>query len=601
MEMQAKIIEILQDAIVENNRILNSYYYFHNQTFTNMTKTLKDLTKDIYNIVFVDITLLKDFILHFSIDKVSKEKMYEDIKGIIELLQISKDEGTTIQLNSSKKKLLQQFLDEIRNYIIDKEENLLDKNIDIKQLKHETKKYEEMVQTLTETKSMNFIIDIDLLKELFDTKKLSEEEKKKMYQFIFKYNQKIYDFRIGNYNIKQLQMLGESDLNKLKKIFKNFGYDFDSLPVNLQKEIIEKATLNNVRKVFLALEANGYDLKAKIWSYLLVSLLIYSDNVTIHKISKLAFSKGLTSSQVLRIGSILIKQTGEDSSDDNRFHIISISNEKSIIKGSALDFEKNIKTLGSWGLSVKYIYERLPDVLACSNKVLSHNLSLFQDYGFSIRGRANKICYSTLSALLCYNSADVIDQFIECHPLGLEYLKRNLSVLREVSSSNDLLFYKLYYSNKYCGSEEAFIRIINHKDSILAFQGIVSGLSTLYLDSYKDINEKNKYEVTGSFVPVYSIDYNHAIQNKISRDIDASIFDNVYIQHINRYSDSKEPLLYNFDGIRISKMKVLRVLDTLLKAEISVNDESFLFALLYKTIISKDDFKKISNMVKLES
>lgn len=495
------------------------------------------------------------------------------------------------------------ILDDYYLHFANEKENLLEDNEEILRLEKTTKKYERMLKCLNNPKNTIRITDVDLLRSLFLEKGLTEEDKSIMYRFILEYNQNIYDFSIGNCNMKQLQSMGKGDINKLKQVFVHFGYDFDVLPSFLQEEIIEKATVHNIERVFEALKKNGYSLNLEKDAYFLVSLFIGSNGAVIDKVSKMAFSKGLTKEQVLAIRSVLIKQDCGISKSYfyDRFHIEDDSSKEFMIAGSTSDFEKNIKTLMDWGLSVKYVYDRLPSVLICPNEVLSHNLKVFQDYGFSIRCKANKICYSTLSALLHYNTVDVIDRFIEVHPLSLEYLRRNLSVLREVSSINDLLFYKLYYSNKYCSSEEAFIRIINHRDSMLAFQGSVSGLSSLYHDSYKDINDKNKYEITGTFTPTYSLDYYSLIKNKISGEIDASIFDNPYIQHINTYSDPREPLLYNFDGIRISKLKVLRMVNALLNSRVIVNRDSFLFALLYNTIISRDDFSKIEEIIQLES
>lgn len=602
MAIQDQLIGMLQDCITENRRILNNYYNIQDKYFGKMLEVEAKLSKNINDIISVDFTLIRDFVFNFSMSEAEQEKMLEELKVIIRLLQLNRDNGTTLKLSPLQENLLQQFLDELRNNITSKKSNLEELNVDVLEVEKATKKYKRLLKSLSNPKNVNMITDIDLLRGLFLEKGLTEEEMNMMYRFILGYNQKIYDFRIGNCNMKQLQSMGKSDIDKLKKTFQGFGYDFDILPPFLQDAILEKATLNNIRKVFKSLKKNGYQLDLERDNYLLASLLIDSNDVVIDKMSQLAFSKGLTQEQVLKIGSVLIPSPKGISKGNfyDRFHIIDTSSQGLMVFGSARDFEKNIKTLGAWGLSVKYVYDRLPSILVCSNEVLSHNLSLFQDYGFSIRCRSTKICHSTFSALLHYNTAEVIDRFIEVHPLGLEYLRRNLSVLREVNSIDDLIFYKLYYSNKYCGSEEAFIRIINNKDSMLAFQGIVSGLSSLYIDSYKDINDKNKYEITGTFKPVYRLDYQLLIKNKIGREIEASIFDNPYVQHINMYSDPREPLLYNFDGIRISKMKVLRVVDALLRSRVAIDDDSFLFALLYNTIISRDEFDKIKGMIQLE-
>ena len=149
-------------------------------------------------------------------------------------------------------------------------------------------------------------------------------------------------------------------------------------------------------------------------------------------------------------------------------------------------------------------------------------------------------------------------------------------------------------------NKEAFIKIINNKSTVLCLQGEVSGLTPLYQISYANINEQNKRAITKTFIPTYSIDYYSVIKDKIDLEIEASIFDNPYIQYVNKYSDHKEPLLYNFNGIRISKMKVLRVFDAIINSGIPSSEEAFLFSLLYNTIISKDDYLKLQKIIRIE-
>lgn len=476
-------------------------------------------------------------------------------------------------------------------------------NVYKKQVEKENRNYKKIITALSDSKSKNFITDLEIIDKLLEINNVSEENRNDIYQFILKYNKKVYDYKIGNCSIKDLELLGENDISKLKKLFTKYGYDFDKLPSKIQEVIVDKASINNIKEVFEALLNNNYKLNIEKDAYLLMSLLIGSNKSTISKISKLAFSKGLTSDEVLTIGGILIEQSKNKVRSNKlyeRFNIENVIDDGPRVVGSEEDFEKNVKELGKWGISVRYIYDRCKYVLICSNEVLSHNLSLFQDYGFSLKTKNNKLCFSTLSALLKYNTVEIIDRFIEVHPFGLEYLKNNLSILRQVSSLEDLVFYKLYYSNKNFGSEAAFIKIVNNNLSQLALQGKVSGLSSTYYNAYANINEDSKYIITNIFIPTYSRDYYSLIKNKISNDISATIFDNKYIQCVNRYSDYKEPLLYDFDGIRISKLKVLRIFDTLLKVGVEANDESFLYALLYNTMISRDDFVKISKMVKLE-
>ena len=80
--------------------------------------------------------------------------------------------------------------------------------------------------------------------------------------------------------------------------------------------------------------------------------------------------------------------------------------------------------------------------------------------------------------------------------------------------------------------------------------------------------------------------------------IDFEIFDNEFIQNINVYSDKEEPLIYNFEGIRISKIKVLRIFNALLKNHVLANMDSFMFSVTYNTIINQNDYNRLADIIK---
>lgn len=603
MIIQSRLLELLNLYITKENKIIDEYYCFHDQELDFKIELEKKLKNDINSLLAVDLAKIKKLVNDFLLEEHEKKEIISELKVIVKLLNLNVVNGTSLELSSKQKALIDKFLECLESYIISRKNYSLNCTINIEEVEKNVKMYKKMYNALKNPKGMTFISDVFILEKLFKEFDVSYDEQEDIYEFILKYNKRIFECKSGTGNIKELGLLGKIDLDKLKDVFNKFGYEFDKLPIEIQEYIINRATIINIKDVFKALERNGYKLDIEKDYYLLMSLLTESDKLTIDHVSGLAFSKGLTPEQVLKIGGILIKQTKskvKSSKAYNRFFVEDVGEVTYKIYGSSLDFEKNVHELSKWGISVKYVYDRCKYVLACSNDVISHNLAVFQEYGFSLKRKVNKICSATWSALMQYNTVDIIDRFIEVHPLGFEYLKNNLSVLRQIDSLDDLVFYKLYYSYKNCGYEEAFLNIINNNVSLLCFQGKVSGLTSLYTSSYANINASNKYEITNTFVPTYSRDYYALIKNKIDREIAASIFDSPYVQHINVYSDSREPLVYNFNGVRISKLKVLRVFDALLEVGVDANDESFLFAVLYNTIISKDDYEKIRKIIKLK-
>lgn len=598
MITKEQLIDILQRFVTRGQEVISQYKSLEKVDLKTEEEIYNDVVTDFFNIVNIDLKILKKLILRFSISSDDGSQMISDLKVIIKLLKLSSHGDVATILSEEQMTTLNKFLINLKKDL-DNNYEFINKRYDLDEINKEIKVSKKIIKALLDSNNSTFITDIFLLNSAFKALDISTEEMTDILKFILKYNRQIYDYKTGNCNIKTLTLLGKTNISELKDIFSRFGFDFESFSVKVKDNIMQFANVSNIENVLRSLKKNGYDVKDE---YLLMGLIIGSDELTIDRISSLAFARGLLPDEVLKIGSILIKQSCnrvKSSLIHDRFLIFNFIDPNLYVFGASDDFEKNIKELSKWGISVRYVYERVPQVLCSSNIVLTHNLALFQEYGFSLKTKTNKLSSPVISMLMNYTTYQIIDRFIEVHPLGIEYLRENLSILKQIKRLDDLVFYKLYYSSKNDKDNSAFMLIVD-SNSYLCMQGKVSGLSSIYYDSYASINEDNKYIITKAYTPVYTRDYYALVKNEIDHDIDARVFDSPYIQHINKYSDKKEALVYNFDGIRISKLKVLRIFDALLNAGILLDDESFLFAVLFNTIISQEDYEKVKSMISLE-
>lgn len=598
MITKEQLIDILQRFVTRGQEVISQYKSLEKVDLKTEEEIYNDVVTDFFNIVNIDLKILKKLILRFSISSDDGSQMISDLKVIIKLLKLSSYGDVATILSEEQIATLNKFLINLKKDL-DNNYEFINKRYDLDEINKEVKVSKKIIKALLDSNNSTFITDIFLLNSVFKALDISTEEMTDILKFILKYNRQIYDYKTGNCNIKTLTLLGKTNISELKDIFSRFGFDFESFSVKVKDNIMQFANVSNIENVLRSLKKNGYDVKDE---YLLMGLIIGSDELTIDRISSLAFARGLLPDEVLKIGSILIKQSCnrvKSSLIHDRFLIFNFIDPNLYVFGASDDFEKNIKELSKWGISVRYVYERVPQVLCSSNIVLTHNLALFQEYGFSLKTKTNKLSSPVISMLMNYTTYQIIDRFIEVHPLGIEYLRENLSILKQIKRLDDLVFYKLYYSSKNDKDNSAFMLIVD-SNSYLCMQGKVSGLSSIYYDSYASINEDNKYIITKAYTPVYTRDYYALVKNEIDHDIDARVFDSPYIQHINKYSDKKEALVYNFDGIRISKLKVLRIFDALLNAGILLDDESFLFAVLFNTIISQEDYEKVKSMISLE-
>ena len=548
-----------------------------------------------YNISTVSLETINDIIDSFSISNDDKKQLKEDISTIMTILKLNNISGTTLVLDDSQINVLNKFTNYLHEYVVTRRDFATYENIDIEKITFLNDKYKSLATLLNNPKNKKFVSDISTLNILFDENNVSSDEKRDILLSIIKYNKSLFNYKKKE-DESSITKYGDLDIDKVRVIFKKYDYDFDSYSDNFRNKVLGNGSFVRIREVLDSL--SKYKFPKVLNEYTLMSLLLGSDKETISRCVSLATSNKLKVEQLLRIPGVLIKRENGTilSKRYNKFRIVGYDSDhykdEVYIVGSFKDFEKNIYSLSKYGLSIKNVFNRCPLVLVIPNEMLSDNLETFLEYGFTFKDRSNNLFDKAMPALLCNNLAEVIDQFIEIHPYGISYLRQNLSCIKTVSSCFDTMFYKIYYSIMKKGINESFITVISNNKSFLCFKNLDS-------EEYLNINDNNKVEITNTIIPEFTDrgKYMEIIKNT-DLSIDFEIFDNEFIQNINVYSDKEEPLIYNFDGIRISKIKVLRIFNALLKNHVLANMDSFMFSVTYNTIINQNDYNRLADIIK---
>ena len=244
------------------------------------------------------------------------------------------------------------------------------------------------------------------------------------------------------------------------------------------------------------------------------------------------------------------------------------------------------------------------------NDFIEMNLDLFNKYGFSFEYKRKGVIDPSPCALLSEHFAEITDQFIEIHPDGLKYLTDNLSNLKTVSNPDALMFYNIYESYKnFKGNlndplDGPFRKVMEDGKPNYQLKSIITRNKPEYRNTYyMGITEEYKKEATNTIdIDIHNKDkFDEIIKNKKDIDISNSIFSNPYVVSINKYIDYDNALIYNFDGVRISRLKVLRIYNKLIKNGIEDSMDSFMYAITYKSILSELSYTKIYNCVKKEA
>ena len=589
------LIHLLKKSISEKKAIIHRYYQYKDDGLEEKQELEKLMFASCYNISTVSLETINDIIDSFSISNDDKKQLKEDISTIMTILKLNNISGTTLVLDDSQINVLNKFTNYLHEYVATRRDFATYENIDIEKITFLNDKYKSLATLLNNPKNKKFVSDISTLNILFDENNVSSDEKRDILLSIIKYNKSLFNYKKKE-DESSITKYGDLDIDKVRVIFKKYDYDFDSFSDNFRNKVLGNGSFVRIREVLDSL--SKYKFPKVLNEYTLMSLLLGSDKETISRCVSLATSNKLKVEQLLRIPGVLIKRQNGTilSKRYNKFRIVGYDSDnykdEVYIVGSFKDFEKNIYSLSKYGLSIKNVFNRCPLVLVIPNEILSDNLETFLEYGFTFKDRSNNLFDKAMPALLCNNLAEVIDQFIEIHPYGISYLRQNLSCIKTVSSCFDTMFYKIYYSIMKKGINEAFITVISNNKSFLCFKNLDS-------EEYLNINDNNKVEITNTIIPEFTDrgKYMEIIKNT-DLSIDFEIFDNEFIQNINIYSDKEEPLIYNFDGIRISKIKVLRIFNALLKNHVLANMDSFMFSVTYNTIINQNDYNRLADIIK---
>ena len=589
------LIHLLKKSISEKKAIIHRYYQYKDDGLEEKQELEKLMFASCYNISTVSLETINDIIDSFSISNDDKKQLKEAISTIMTILKLNNISGTTLVLDDSQINVLNKFTNYLHEYVVTRRDFATYENIDIEKISSLNDKYKSLATLLNNPKNKKFVSDISTLNILFDENNVSSDERRDILLSIIKYNKSLFNYKKKE-DESSITKYGDLDIDKVRVIFKKYDYDFDSFSDNFRNKVLGNGSFVRIREVLDSL--SKYKFPKVLNEYTLMSLLLGSDKETISKCVSLATSNKLKVEQLLRIPGVLIKRQNGTilSKRYNKFRIVGYDSDnykdEVYIVGSFKDFEKNIYSLSKYGLSIKNVFNRCPLVLVIPNEILSDNLETFLEYGFTFKDRSNNLFDKAMPALLCNNLAEVIDQFIEIHPYGISYLRQNLSCIKTVSSCFDTMFYKIYYSIMKKGINESFITVISNNKSFLCFKNLDS-------EEYLNINDNNKVEITNTIIPEFTDrgKYMEIIKNT-DLSIDFEIFDNEFIQNINIYSDKEEPLIYNFDGIRISKIKVLRIFNALLKNHVLANMDSFMFSVTYNTIINQNDYNRLADIIK---
>ena len=177
LSKQSRLIELLNNLLDKKQEFVKLYKYSLTSAVTD-NDLYNKLIEDNNNIIDLSKEDLQEIVNLFDISKQEKARILHDINIVISILQMNKEEKTTIELEESQKQSLQDFINNLN--ILNK---IREKQIPIDEPEYQKSliviKHIEEILRLLENKNNNQLIDdVNLIKEVVEKTPITEKQKR---------------------------------------------------------------------------------------------------------------------------------------------------------------------------------------------------------------------------------------------------------------------------------------------------------------------------------------------------------------------------------------------------------------------------------------
>ena len=574
-----------------------------NSSLNNFKDKLNNAYGDIDKIVEIDLDELKEVLSEANSKENNIEQLIDTVSYLKTIIDLNHSKGTSFEIEEKQIKEVAEII-RIIEYIEEKrkQEHLDDDRT--KDLEDKVKKLKELLGILEDDNNKEYINDSTTIKDLFDRSDLDLKTKKEILIEILKYNRNLFLKKQDNQELSEVntKRLNPEDL---RDIFNSYGYNYDELPEKYREQLLTYGILDNIKDLFEYFDKLNFPrFNMKKDGKKLVSILINSDPNTLNNIVNFSKQNNISPKDLLSLIPALVKQTGSKKKGHGPGGPGPGGEESLLLNGKSNDYVDNIKLLSSFGIPADDVFKKCKALLICKHEKLVHNIQSIIDYKINFQvsiDQSGKLVCPALTSLMSNNFEEIVDQFIEVSPQGYEYIKNNMS-RTNYSDAKDRVFYNIYASympEDYIGNPQVQEGPFTRKNTKnLELRCEITNTSKYRNQPYRGITVDNKEERTMTIKPdIENKDEFDAVINKVKED-GSYVQGNISIPELEEYISPDNPLIYDFDGIRISKLKVSRIYGILTKNGLDTKEDSLLYAITYNTIINQENFDRLKDVIK---
>lgn len=573
--MTDNLIALLKDVINEKKKAVKEYNNHLDKNLSDKIEILDNLRNDINEITKVEMSKLNEIVDSFQITDEEKENMKKELDVIKALLTLNQKEKTNYTLLANQLTIISSFLDNLEIYIDEKNGEKQEIDPEYNHIVTITNKYKELLYKIKNPNTNELITDVDIILQLFQDSKMTEEDKQAILLVLIKYNQEVIKEKEKERAHNKKKRL---TVKELTNVLNCCGYTWSKLDKKYQEKLKKDGNLQNIEEVLATMQEQEFPkLDEEKEGLLLITYLIATTKDTIEETTKFAQERGINITELKGLVCAFIPNSYLY---ENKYKI-----------GREEDFRKNVSLLVEHGINIATIMDKGKDLLLITNSRLQKNLDWLECYGLYSSMQEDALLDDFISALKSQDIPEIIDLWIENHSLGLQYIKNNLSILASHISNQAILFYKLYKSEK-DNLNDAFRLTVSNGVKKLSLRKAITHNNI----SYQGIHDKESaLVITHHQKPVFpkEKEYEEIAKNSLQNKISDDIFTRDEIVNLNRFSDAKETLLYDINGLKVSKLKVLRIYDALCQNNLGNTLDALLYAICYNKIITQEEYKRL--------
>lgn len=586
--MEDKIISVLNNVRTNLSNELETKTKELVQPFDDFADRLSDVEVTPLKISGLSIEEIDNNFANISVEILEKLEMYKELS---KLSFYPLTEEQKLDISNIMKELIKE-INEIKKYIVDS-------NVILKDTDDKLKEIDGIIEKVTALYSNKGYLnsnDIMNIVNIFKDSNLPVEEQVTIVQELSLLSLITLNSNKVEEQEEEILVIEETgvDRDELVNLFKEYGYDFDDFKERDKNMMLNYGRIESIRGMLDVLASNNLRIYIKGTSHKLTQIFVNSNGSIISTIienirediekNKIKFNSGLSDglsierlfSECLDTPSMFIngKRKYKRRSGGSGGHGPGGGSGDTTVIGAFNNYVKNRELLLEKGIDINLVITKCKTLLCTPYQKVKENFACFEFYGIP-----ENVYNRTLYSLTATDPLSAIDQFIE---LGCyRYILSNFSYVNR--RPDDLIFYRIVRAGQLGDSIYS-----ERRTQTVEFLGKISNDSK---NGY-GINRDNKQDVVSQYIPSFNPMYDEVVNRDRNAGPIILANNNYFINAIKEYKI--DDLRYDFNGVIISRFKVLRIYETLIKNHIAGTYNAILYAICKNSILTEEQYRNIT-------